>query len=124
MKTVPLTHSSWTSRSLEFPEHPDYFVILPQVGRIIAAHVIMVDPLRYGRVGVSYIDVEEGLIKANLGPNYPWKEHRYHKQGKDLVWDHGYGFKRAWQMIPHDELPDWFDAFRDKALRWMDARGM
>ena len=41
MNTMPLTHTCWTRESSTFPGHSEYMEILPGVGRMIVAAVIL-----------------------------------------------------------------------------------
>jgi hypothetical protein len=123
MNIMPFAHSCWTRESLAFPGHLEYMEILPGVGRMIAAAVIEVDPVRYGRVAVFYRDVQEGVVQMRYSSDEDWKDHCYCQEDDQVVWDHGMGWVHPWRLIPSDKLPVWFPSFQAKAQAWLDERG-
>jgi hypothetical protein len=123
MTTMPLTHTCWTRESPTFPGRSDYMEILPGVRRMIAAAVIEVDPVQYGRVAVFYRDVQEGVVQMRDSSRAEWKEHSYRLEGSLIVWDHGMGWVHPWRLIPSIELPPWFPSFQANAQAWLDGRG-
>ena len=63
-----IPHTTWARKSPYFPEHFDHMEVLPEDGRIVSAIVVAGDPVRYGPEALSYIDVEDGLIRIQLRP--------------------------------------------------------
>jgi len=132
---MQLTHTGWTRRCPEFPKYAEYIEILPEVGRIICAHVagctpgLSTSPLRYVEEGspieyfampLSYVEVEDGLIRTQI---YPWNkgtDHRYLIKENVLYWDDK--MDAPWESLSADQFPSWYQAFKEQTQAWMDKK--
>jgi hypothetical protein len=97
--------------------------IMPGVGMILCASSARTDPLKYIRMSMAYVQMEEGSIRTRLAPEFPWRGDRYRMEEDRIFWNHREGAEWwPWRRISAEEMPEWYGAFREKALGKFEER--
>ncbi len=110
----------WTCSSLTFPDHAEFMSIDESRGRIIAFHVISIEPVKRAPIRSWYRPESDTSIAARLGPAQPWRITEFQLDGDRVSWISGSGTS-TWQRLLSDEQPDWLDRRLTAENSKMDA---